>query len=238
MARGCLSIKRSDQSRRLYLPLSICFGTETKWAIQSTLGVARRSPDLDEPDLDDDEDDWENDSPINDDYNAEVTEEEAKAEVTDGVEAEHGVVVREATKNDTVVDAFNTTFAGLSEKVKNTHRQPFLPVLTTMSLMLLFATAIANDRTLFLADVTGTFLLPPLLPEEVVYARPPKGYENHPEFKGKILRLVKSSYGLRQAPRRWYDYMRKILLGHGLKNLACEKYMFTLNLPNGLAVKA
>ena len=104
--------------------------------------------------------------------------------------------------------------------------------------MLLFATAIANDRTLSLVDVTGAFLLPPLLPEEVVYARPPEGYENHPEFKGKILRLMKSSYGLKQAPRRWYDYTREILLEHGMKSLACEKFMFTLNLPNGLDVKA
>ena len=104
--------------------------------------------------------------------------------------------------------------------------------------MMLFATATANDRTLFLADVAGAFLLASLLPEEVVFARPPKGYENHPEFKGKILRLVKSLYGLKQAPRRWYEHMRNILLGHGMKNLACEKCMFTLNLPNGLDVKA
>ena len=32
--------------------------------------------------------------------------------------------------------------------------------------------------------------------------------------------------------------MRKILLDHGMTNLACEKCMFTLNLPNGLDVKA
>ena len=80
--------------------------------------------------------------------------------------------------------------------MKNTYRQLFSAVLTTVSLMLLFATAMANDRTLFLADVAGAFLLAPLLPGEVVYARPPKGYENHPEFNGKILRLVKSLYYL------------------------------------------
>ena len=114
------------------------------------------------------------------------------ADVAEGDETEHDGAVREATDADTCVDAFNTAFAGLSEKVKNTYRQLFSPVLTTMSLMMLFATATANDRTLFLADVTGAFLLAPLLPEEVVFARPPKGYENHPEFKGKILRLVKS----------------------------------------------
>ena len=163
---------------------------------------------------------------------------EQVADVADGDETEHDGAVREATDADTCVDAFNTAFAGLSEKVKNTYRQLFSPVLTTMSLMMLFATATANDRTLFLADVTGAFLLAPLLPEEVVFARPPKGYENHPEFKGKILRLVKSLYGLKQAPRRWYEHMRKVLFSHGMKTLACEKCMFTLNLPSGLDVKA
>ena len=89
----------------------------------------------------------------------------------------------------------NTAFAGLSEKVKNTHRQPFSPVLTAMSLMFLFATASANDRTLLLADVAGAFLLAPLLPEEVVYVRPPKGYGNRPGLKGKIL----ASFGEQQS---------------------------------------
>ena len=124
------------------------------------------------------------------------------ADVADGDETEHDGAVREATDADSFVDAFNTAFAGLSEKVKNTYRQLFSPALTTMSLMVLFATATANDRTLFLADVTGAFLLASLLREEVVFARPPKGCENHPELKDKILRLVKSLYGLKQAPRR------------------------------------
>jgi hypothetical protein len=90
---------------------------KARWALQGDHQI------FDEPDLGNDEDDGENDSPANDDYNAEVTEEEAKAEVTDGDETEHGVVVHEATKNDTFVDAFNTAFAGLSEKVKSTYRQ-------------------------------------------------------------------------------------------------------------------
>ena len=75
------------------------------------------------------------------------------------------------------------------------------PVLTTMSLMSLFVTAIANDRFLFLADATSAFLLAPWLSDEIVFARTPKGYDNHPEFKGKILRLAKILYGLKQAPR-------------------------------------
>ena len=119
------------------------------------------------------------------------------ADVADGDETEHDGAVREATDADTFVDAFNTAFAGLSEKVKNTYRQLFSPALTTMSLMVLFVTATANDRTLFLADVTGAFLLASLLRQEVVFSRPPKGCENHPGLKDTILRLVKSLYGLK-----------------------------------------
>ena len=81
--------------------------------------------------------------------------------VADGDKTEHDGEVREATEADTFVDAFNIAFAGLSEKVKNTYRQLFSPVLTTMSLMLLFATAIANDRTLFLAAAAATRVPPP-----------------------------------------------------------------------------
>ena len=41
----------------------------------------------------------------------------------------------------------------------------------------------------------GAFLLAPLLPEEVVYVRPPKGYGNRPGLKGKIL----ASFGEQQS---------------------------------------
>ena len=157
---------------------------------------------FDEPDLgdyDDDEDEEGNDNGEYEDKN-EVTENGDEAEVASGDgTAEHGGAVEEIETDNSIGDAFNTAFAGLSQKVKNTYRQLFSPVLTTMPLMMIFATAIANDRSLFLADATGAFLLAPLLPEEVDYARPPKGYENHPEFKGKILRLVKSLCSLKQA---------------------------------------
>ena len=57
---------------------------------------------------------------------------------------------------------------------------------------------------MFLADATSAFLLAPWLSDEIVFARTPKGYDNHPEFKGKVLRLVKILYGLKQAPRRYF----------------------------------
>ena len=50
---------------------------------------------------------------------------EQVADVADGDETTHDGAVREATDADTFIDAFNTAFAGLGEKVKNTYRQLF-----------------------------------------------------------------------------------------------------------------
>ena len=60
---------------------------------------------------------------------------------------------------------------------------------------------------MFICDIKGAFLYAMLLPEEVVYCRPPKGYEWHRRFNGKIMKLRKALYGLAQAPRRWFDHI-------------------------------
>ena len=114
-------MKRSDRSRRLYLSLPIFLVRKRNGRYKARWVLRGDHQIFDEPDLDDDEDDWENNSQVSDDYNAEVTEEEDNAEVTDGDETEHDGVAQEATENDAVendavVDAFNTAFAGLSEK--------------------------------------------------------------------------------------------------------------------------
>jgi hypothetical protein len=135
-------------------------------------------------------------------------------------------------------DAMDAAMAGVSEAVKKTYRQLFSPVLTTVSMMIIFALAATNEFHLYLADVTGAFLQAPLLPEEYVYAYPPRGYENHPYFKGKVIKFIKSIYGLRQAHRRWYAHLKSVLLKHGMTNLVCESCMYVLDHANGLKVKA
>ena len=54
--------------------------------------------------------------------NDSVTEKDDETEAAEGDATEHEGAVQE-TNEDNSVDAFNTAFAGLSEKVKNTYRQ-------------------------------------------------------------------------------------------------------------------
>ena len=95
-------------------------------------------------------------------------------------------------------------------------------------MLVLLALLVANGEAAFIADIKGAFLYALLLPEETVYARPPKGYEHHPKFQGKIMKLRKALYGLAQAPRRWYDLMVSILERHGLKRTVIDPCLFVL----------
>ena len=54
-------------------------------------------------------------------------------------------------------------------------------------------------------DVTAAFLHADLGPEEEVYVNMPKGFEK----KGKVLKLKKTLYGLRQLPSAFWKYMVK-----------------------------
>jgi hypothetical protein len=53
------------------------------------------------------------------------------------------------------------------------------------------------------ADVDNAFLNAKL--ENTVYIRPPKGLRHLPMYKNKVLKLLKSLYGLREACRAWFD---------------------------------
>ena len=80
--------------------------------------------------------------------------------------------------------------------------------------MSLVALAVVHKMFIFMCDVKGAFLYADLFDDEHVYVRPPPGWENHPRFKGKILRLKKALYGLRQAPRRWFETLLLFLVSH------------------------
>ena len=118
--------------------------------------------------------------------------------------------------------------AAAKTKVANTYRQLFSPVMTQTVMFVLLAVAVANEECIFVADIKGAFLYAMLLPEEMVYCRPPKGYENHPRFKGKIMRLRKALYGLAQAPRRWFEHMVSVLERHGLRRTVIDPCLFVM----------
>ena len=61
---------------------------------------------------------------------------------------------------------------------------------------------------------------------EEVYVTQPPGFE-HDKFPSHVLKLRKALYGLRQAPRAWYERLKGFLLDLGYK---MEKVDSTLSM--------
>ncbi|KAL5568579.1 hypothetical protein UlMin_025154 [Ulmus minor] len=53
----------------------------------------------------------------------------------------------------------------------------------------------------------------------------PQGFV-HPQYPNHVCQLQKAIYGLRQAPRAWYNELRTFLLGNGFSNSHCDTSLF------------
>jgi hypothetical protein len=106
--------------------------------------------------------------------------------------------------------------AKLLSRLRDTGRKLYSPVVIRAANMSIVALAVVKKMLIFIADVKGAFLYAELFEDEWVFVRPPKGWSDHPKFKGKIMKLKKALYGLRQAPRRWYTCLHDALAKSGL----------------------
>ncbi|GKA89846.1 retrovirus-related pol polyprotein from transposon TNT 1-94 [Tanacetum coccineum] len=79
------------------------------------------------------------------------------------------------------------------------------------SIRILLAYACAHDFKLFQIDVKSAFLNG-FINEEVYVAQPP-GFVNF-EKPNHVFKLKKAPYGLKQAPKAWYDRLKAFLLDH------------------------
>ena len=145
-----------------------------------------------------------------------------------GEEGSNALLLTAAALCTAYKSLFAVPFAMVNQRVANTYRQLHSPVMACTVMFILLALAVSNGEHIFIADVKGAFLYAWLLPEEIVYCRPPKGYEDHPRFRGKIMRLRKALYGLKQAPRRWFDHLVTVLARHGMQRTAIDPCLFVM----------
>ncbi|CAM8930717.1 unnamed protein product [Rhodiola kirilowii] len=82
-------------------------------------------------------------------------------------------------------------------------------------------------------DVKNAFLQGEL--EEEVYMLPPPGLEDSVK-PGKVLRLKKAIYGLKQSPRAWYHKLSSTLIKRGFKRSEADHTLFNLSGPKGRVV--
>ena len=84
---------------------------------------------------------------------------------------------------------------------------------------------------LYQMDVKCTFLNGYL--NEEVFVEQPKVFQD-PHFPDHVLRLKKTLYGLKEAPRAWSDRLTHYLLDRGFKRGYADRTLFVKNDENYL----
>ncbi|KAJ1703741.1 hypothetical protein LUZ63_003520 [Rhynchospora breviuscula] len=103
-------------------------------------------------------------------------------------------------------------------------KETFAPVAKMVSVRTFLAVAVARGWELHQMDVHNAFLHGDL--HEKVYMRLPPGFAS--KYPGKVCRLRKSLYGLRQAPRMWFSKLTEALQAYGFTQSYADYSLFTL----------
>ncbi|GKA66765.1 ribonuclease H-like domain, reverse transcriptase, RNA-dependent DNA polymerase [Tanacetum coccineum] len=103
----------------------------------------------------------------------------------------------------------------------------FAPVARIETIRLLLAIAANNKWEVHHLDVKSAFLHGDL--KEEVYVTQPEGFIKKQD-QGKVYRLIKALYGLRQAPRAWNIKLDNTLKSLDFKKCALEQAIYTKTL--------
>ena len=109
----------------------------------------------------------------------------------------------------------------------------FAPVAKLHTVRIILSLATNLDWELMQMDVKNAFLQGEL--EEEVYMTPPPGLEET-VTQGKVLRLRKAIYGLKQSPRAWYHKLSMTLRDRGFRRSEADHTLFTLSSQSGIIV--
>ena len=112
---------------------------------------------------------------------------------------------------------------GYSQTYGIDYDETFAPVAKMSTVRTLISCAANFDWPLYQLDVKNAFLHGDL--QEEVYMEIPPGFSTS-QTKGKVLRLKKSLYGLKQSPRAWFDRFRRAMCGMGYKQCNGDHTLF------------
>nr|GFC45251.1 Gag-Pol polyprotein [Tanacetum cinerariifolium] len=102
---------------------------------------------------------------------------------------------------------------GYAQKEGVDFEESFAPVTRLEAVRLFIMYAAQKSFTIYQMDIKTAFLYGPL--KEEVYVNHPDGFVDsyHPD---KVYRLKKALYGIKQAPRAWYDEFSNFLVSKGV----------------------
>ena len=124
---------------------------------------------------------------------------------------------------------------GYSQTYGIDYDETFAPVAKMSTVRTLISCAANFGWPLHQLDVKNAFLHGDL--QEEVYMETPPGFSKL-EAVGKVCRLKKSLYGLKQSPRAWFDRFRRALCGMGYKQCNGDHTVFYQHFGRRIVVLA
>lgn len=124
---------------------------------------------------------------------------------------------------------------GFTQKEGVDFHETFSPVVRHSTLRLLIALSVNMGLDIFHLDVTTAFLHGHL--KETVYMEQPEGFIKK-ENEGKVLKLNRAIYGLKQSSRVWYKKVEEVLTNLGYKTSNFEPCVFIKNYNDSLTIIA
>lgn len=103
----------------------------------------------------------------------------------------------------------------------------YAPVASATTFRLLLALAARDDLELDQLDVKTAFLYGDV--DREVYMSMPQGFGQ----EGKVFKLHRAVYGLRQAPKAWHDKLSKCLTGLGFKPATSDQSLYVFESAEG-----
>nr|GEU64983.1 hypothetical protein [Tanacetum cinerariifolium] len=127
---------------------------------------------------------------------------------------ERGIVIRNKAR---LVAHGHTQEEGID------YEEVFAPVARIKAIRLFLVYASFMGFMVYQMDVKNAFLYETI--EEEVYVCHPPGFED-PDYPDKVYKVVKTLYGLHQAPRAWYDTLANYLLENGFQRGKIDQTLF------------
>ena len=122
---------------------------------------------------------------------------------------------------------------GYSQEEGIDFEETFAPVARLEAIRILLAFAVSHSVKLFQMDVKSAFLNGFI--KEEVYVEQPPGFDDH-KHPDHVFKLTKALYGLKKAPRAWYERLNSFLLQNNFKRGKVDTTLFIKNTDTDMII--